>query len=39
MADQLATVSRERLSNRIGALSQEDMRSVGEAIKTQLDLK
>ena len=33
-----ATVSKERLFKRIGVLSVEDMRKVGEAIKTQLDL-
>ena len=38
MADQLATVSKERLFKRIGVLSVEDMRKVGEVIKTQLDL-
>ena len=38
MADQLATVSKERLFKRIGVLSVEDVRKVGEAIKTQLDL-
>jgi mRNA interferase MazF len=36
MADQLATVSKERLFKRAGALSEEDMRKVEEAIKTQL---
>jgi len=39
MADQLATVSKERLFKRIGALSRDDLRRIGEAIKTQLDLK
>ena len=38
MADQLATVSKERLFKRIGVLSVADMRKVGEVIKTQLDL-
>jgi len=38
MADQLATVSKERLFKRIGVLSVEDMRKVGEVIKTQLDM-
>lgn len=38
MADQLATVSKERLFKRIGVLSVEGMRKVGEVIKTQLDL-
>ena len=39
MADQLATVSKQRLINRAGVLSSEDMRKVGEAIKVQLDLR
>jgi mRNA interferase MazF len=38
MADQLATVSKQRLLNRAGVLSREDMQRVGEAIKVQLDL-
>ena len=38
MADQLATVSKERLFKRIGVLSVEDMRKVGEVMKTQLDV-
>ena len=38
MADQLATASNECLFKRIGVLSVEDMRKVGAAIKTQLDL-
>ena len=38
MADQLATVSKERLFKRAGALSQEDMHKVEEAIKIQLDM-
>ncbi len=38
MADQLATVSKLRLFKRAGTLSEEDMRKVGEAIKTQLDI-
>lgn len=38
MADQLATVSKLRLSTRIGVLSQEDLVKVGDAIKVQLDL-
>lgn len=36
MADQLATVSKERLFRLEGILSSEDMRKVEEAIKTQL---
>lgn len=38
MADQLATVSKERLFKRIGSVSVEDLRKVEEAIKTHLDL-
>jgi mRNA interferase MazF len=38
MADQLATVSKERLSRKAGSLSQEEMEKIGEAIKVQLNL-
>jgi len=38
MADQLATVSKQRLSKRIGSVSDDEMNMVVEAIKTQLDL-
>ncbi len=38
MADQLATVSKLRLAGKIDTLSADDMRKVGEAIKTQLDI-
>ncbi len=38
MADQLATVSKLRLSKRIGVLSAQDMKGIVEAIKVQLDL-
>ena len=38
MADQLATVSKERLFRRAGILSVEDMCKVEEAVKTQLDI-
>jgi len=38
MADQLATVSKERLFKRIGVISDEDLRKVEEAVKTHLDL-
>jgi mRNA interferase MazF len=38
MADQLATVSKDRLFRRAGILSQEDMRRIEEAIKIQLDI-
>lgn len=38
MADQLATVSKQRLSKRISSVSDDEMTMVVEAIKTQLDL-
>lgn len=38
MADQLATVGKERLLKRIGVISGENFRKVEEAIKTHLDL-
>jgi mRNA interferase MazF len=38
MADQLATVSKLRLFKRAGALSEEDLRRIGEAIKIQLEI-
>lgn len=38
MADQLATVSKLRLLNCAGILSEEDMRKVGEAVKIQLGM-
>jgi mRNA interferase MazF len=38
MADQLTTVSKQRLDNRVGKLTQIDMVGVGEAIKVQLGL-
>jgi mRNA interferase MazF len=38
MADQLATVSKARLSSFAGVLSREDMSKVEEAIKIQLDI-
>ena len=38
MADQLATVSKQRLTKRIGSISDDEMKMVVEAIKTQLDL-
>ena len=39
MADQLTTVSKKRLINRAGVLSGDDMHSVAEAVKVQLDLQ
>jgi mRNA interferase MazF len=38
MADQIATVSKDRLFRRAGSLSQEDIRKIEEAIKIQLDI-
>ena len=38
MTDQLATVSKVRLFQRAGTLSEEGMLKIGEAIKIQLDL-
>jgi mRNA interferase MazF len=38
MADQLTTVSKLRVAVKEGALSNEDMRRVADAIRTQLDL-
>ena len=38
MADQLATVSKERLFRRAGVLSEGDMCKVEEAVKVQLDI-
>lgn len=39
MADQLATVSKVRLSGRIGIISADDMYRVAEALKIQLGLE
>jgi mRNA interferase MazF len=39
MADQLATVSKERLFSRAGTISREDMLKIIEAIKIQLDIQ
>jgi len=38
MADQMATVSKERLFQRAGIISKEDMLKIEEAIKVQLDM-
>ncbi len=38
MADQLTTVSKERLFRRAGILSKEDMNRIEEAMKLQLDI-
>jgi mRNA interferase MazF len=38
MADQLTTVSRQRLMNQAGTLSHDDMRKVEHAVRVQLGL-
>jgi mRNA interferase MazF len=38
MADQITTVSKKRLRQRIGLLSPEDMEGIGRIIRLQLDL-
>src|SRR5256885_16797966 len=38
MADQLTTVSKDRLENRVGRLSADDLDGVEQAIKVQLGL-
>ena len=38
MADQLTTVSKQRLINKAGTLSSSDMQGVARAITTQLDI-
>lgn len=38
MADQLTTVSKQRLINRVGRITQSDMHDVERAIEIQLDL-
>jgi len=38
MADQLTTVSKQRLINQAGVLTQADMRNVERAVKVQLGL-
>ncbi|OGH55733.1 MAG: growth inhibitor PemK [Candidatus Lindowbacteria bacterium RIFCSPLOWO2_12_FULL_62_27] len=39
MADQIATVSKVRLSSRVGAISREDIEKIEEVVKIQLDLR
>ncbi len=39
MADQLTTVSKQRVDNRVGRLSKSDMAGVELAIKVQLELE
>jgi mRNA interferase MazF len=38
MADQLTTVSKKRLINKVGSISFSDMEAVARAIATQLDI-
>ena len=38
MADQIATVGKQRLSDRIGRLTLSDLRLVEQAVRVQLDL-
>ncbi len=38
MADQIATVGKQRLSDRIGKLTMSDLRLVERAVRVQLDL-
>ena len=38
MADQLTTVSKRRLQNRVGRLSKSDIQALEQAIKVQLEL-
>ncbi len=38
MADQIATVSKERLTSRMGIVDQNDLRKIERAIKVQLGL-
>lgn len=38
LADQLTTISKQRLSTRMGRIFEEDMRKVEQAIKVQLGL-
>lgn len=38
MADQLTTVSKQRLINKVGTLSNADMKKVEQAVETQLGL-
>ena len=38
MADQLTTVSKDRLQNRVGKLAKADLQAVEQAIKVQLEL-
>jgi len=39
MADQIVTVSKKRISNKVGKLTESEMRKVEQAIRIQLGLK
>jgi len=38
MADQIATVSKQRLLDKLGRVSDEDLKNIESALRTQLDL-
>lgn len=38
MADQIATVSKQRFSTQLGIIGEDELRAIGEAIRVQLDL-
>jgi len=38
MADQIVTISKARIGDRVGSLADQDMEAVGAAIRIQLDL-
>ena len=38
MADQIATVSKQRLKSKVGSVSREDMAAVERALRVQLGL-
>jgi mRNA-degrading endonuclease toxin of MazEF toxin-antitoxin module len=39
MADQLTTISKDRLNNKVTSLNNDEMLKIGRAIKLQLDLE
>jgi mRNA-degrading endonuclease toxin of MazEF toxin-antitoxin module len=39
MADQLTTASKERLVNKLGTISEDDMKSIERVIKIQLGIQ
>lgn len=39
MADQIATVSKERLQDKLGTLSEDDLKAVEESMRIQLGLR